>query len=64
VELGKARLNFREFYGLKVGDVVNLNRRKDEDITLKIQGRPKFTVAPAMKGQQLCFTITDSIETP
>lgn len=64
VELGKAKLNFREFYGLKVGDVVHLNRRKDEDITLKIQGRPKFTVAPAMKGQQLCFTITDSIETP
>lgn len=62
VELGKAHISMREMLALKVGDVVTLDRKKDDPLVFKVAKTPKFEVQPGTKGKQLAFTVTDTIE--
>ncbi|MBL8087983.1 MAG: flagellar motor switch protein FliM [Chthonomonas sp.] len=62
VELGKAKISMRDMLELKVGDVVSLDQKKDEDLIMRIQKNPKFTVSPSHRGKQMIFTVTDTIE--
>ena len=39
-ELGSSRLLLRDLFGLQVGDVINLNKSKDYDVYLYIEGEP------------------------
>lgn len=58
VELGSARASVQDFLGLKVGDMVRLDRRSDRDLTLLVGGIPKFEGKPAMSGKNLVFNVT------
>ncbi len=62
VELGKAKLPFSAFLTLKPGDVLRLNQGTEHDIRFLVQGIPKFTGKPALKGKKLVFSIHDTIE--
>ena len=42
VQLGTAKLSFREVYGLKVDDVIDLNKSKGSDVTLYVAGQPWY----------------------
>ena len=45
-ELGKASISLEDLMGLKVGDVVKLQNRVNEEIILSIAGRRKFAARP------------------
>jgi flagellar motor switch protein FliM len=62
VQLGKSRLKVQDFLSLQPGDVVKLNRKTDEDLTLLIANIPKFEGKPAMNGKKVVFSVTESIE--
>lgn len=62
VELGRAHLPFSKFLELKPGDVLRLNQGTEQDIRFLIQGVPKFSGKPALKGRKLVFSINDAIE--
>lgn len=62
VELGKARLSVQDFLALKPGDVVMVNRKKEDDLVVRVGPRDKFLAAAGTKGKNLAFTINDIIE--
>lgn len=41
-KLADAQLNLRDICGLKVGDVINLQRKKDSEIDIYVEGQPWF----------------------
>ncbi len=41
-ELGRTTVSLRDIYGLNVGDVIDMNRKKDSAVTLLIGGRQWF----------------------
>lgn len=45
-ELGKGQLSIEEFLHLEEGDVLSLNRKIDEPLTVKVGDLPKFTAQP------------------
>lgn len=62
VELGKAKLPFAKFLTLQPGDVLRLNQGVEQDLRFMVQGIPKFTGKPALKGKKLVFSIHDTLE--
>jgi len=62
VNLGGTRLKVSEFLSLHPGDVIRLNRRTDEDLTLMVGNVPKFEGKPAMNGKQVVFSVTEAIQ--
>lgn len=42
VELGTAELNFRDVYGLKVDDVIDLNKSRNSEVTVYVAEQPWF----------------------
>jgi flagellar motor switch protein FliM len=62
VQLGGARLRVQDFLALQPGDVVRLNRKTNEDLTLLVGPVPKFEGKPAMHGKSIVFSVTDTIE--
>lgn len=42
VELGKAKLSFRDIYGLRVDDVIDLSKSKNSDVTVYVGERPWY----------------------
>ena len=41
-ELGRTTLRLRDIYNLNVGDVIDLNRKKDSEVFLRIGGQKWF----------------------
>lgn len=41
-QLGEAEIDLSDIYGLKVGDVINLNKPKDSEVSLFVEGQPWF----------------------
>lgn len=62
VHLGGTNLKVKEFLSLQPGDILKLDRRTDEDLTLMIEDVPKFAGKPAMSGKKVVFSVTDSLE--
>lgn len=62
VDLGEARLHFRDLLNLKTGDVICLNTPVDGELTVNVNGRPKFRARPGVKGRSLAVSITRRIE--
>ena len=42
-ELGKSTILLKDLFTLQVGDVINLNKPKDSDVFIYIEGEPWFT---------------------
>jgi flagellar motor switch protein FliM len=62
VELGKARLSVKDFLGIKKGDVLRIQRKTDEQLTLMVGGVPKFGGKPALNGKNIVFTVSEAWE--
>jgi flagellar motor switch protein FliM len=42
VNLGEAKLSLQDIYQLRVGDVIDLRKEQDSDVTLYVEGQPWF----------------------
>ncbi|MEW9501296.1 flagellar motor switch protein FliM [Jeotgalibacillus marinus] len=61
-ELGSSMMAIEEFLLLEVGDVLELNCRYDEPVTLRIGGVPKFTAQPGQIGKKLGVQVIDELK--
>jgi flagellar motor switch protein FliM len=59
VELGHAEVTLAELLALEPGDIVRLDRRKDEDLDVKVGGVRKFRCTPGRSGKHLGARITE-----
>ena len=48
VEMGVASMTTREYMGLRVGDVVQLENDADSEMVIRVEGIPKFTGKPGV----------------
>ena len=64
VELGQARLSFREVLGLTMGDVVVLETMLNDELRVKVEGRDKFFCRPGLIGKQRGAQVTHVIDEP
>lgn len=62
VELGGAWVTVQDMVDLKKGDVVILDRKKDQPLDLMIGGRRKYQTRPGMLGNKLAVQITGKVE--
>ncbi len=62
VRLGKARCTVRDFLSLGSGDVLRLDQRTANDLTLMVEEMPKYIGKPAMQGKKLVFSVTGLME--
>lgn len=61
VELGTAAINMQDFLQLKIGDVVLLEQKIQQDLVLKVEGVPKFRGSPGCLGKRRAIQITTKI---
>lgn len=61
IQLGGARLNIRDFLRLKPGDILRLDQRTHEELTMVVGNVPKFIGKPALQGKKLVFSVVDQI---
>lgn len=62
VELGHAQVTVDEFLHLKPGDLLTLDQRTSDQLTMMVAGVPKYMGKPALQGKNLIFSVTDAIE--
>ncbi|MCI8599423.1 MAG: flagellar motor switch protein FliM [Lachnospiraceae bacterium] len=61
-QLGIARLSLDDVYNFQIGDVINLNKPKDSDVTLHIAGQPWFTGQLGVHNKNMAVKIHDRVE--
>ena len=61
-QLGIARLSLDDVYNFQVGDVINLNKPKDSDVTLHIAGQPWFTGQLGVHNKNVAVKIQERVE--
>jgi flagellar motor switch protein FliM len=62
VRLGQTRLHIKDFLSLQPGDVLRLDQKTEDDLTLMVSNVAKFQGKPALQGKKLVFSVTDPIE--
>ncbi|MBQ9413383.1 MAG: flagellar motor switch protein FliM [Oscillospiraceae bacterium] len=63
-ELGRTTLHLRDIYELNVGDVIDMNVKKDSPVTLKVGGQKWFTGLMGEHEKHLAVKIQDVFEIP
>jgi flagellar motor switch protein FliM len=58
VELGNARMQLKDFIRLREGDMIRLDRKSDDELTLNVGGLPKYVGRPAKNGKNLILNVT------
>jgi len=58
VQLGKCKLQVRDFLKLKGGDVLRLDQKSTGDIKMLVAKQPTFEGRPAMSGKKVVFTVS------
>lgn len=61
-QLGVARLSLDDVYNFQIGDVINLNKPKDSDVTLHIAGQPWFTGQLGVHNKNMAVKIQERVE--
>jgi flagellar motor switch protein FliM len=61
-ELGNADITIDDFLMLDIGDVIQLNRRIDDPLLIKVGEIPKFTGQPGELNKRLAVQILDSLK--
>ena len=61
-QLGIARLSLDDVYNFQVGDVINLNKPKDSDVTLHIAGQPWFVGQLGVHNKNVAVKIRERVE--
>ncbi|MCJ8006273.1 flagellar motor switch protein FliM [Lederbergia wuyishanensis] len=62
VDLGLSTITIDDFLSLNVGDVIELNRRIDEPLTIKVGEKPKFIGQAGKRNKKMAVQIIDNIE--
>ena len=62
VQLGTAKLNFRDVYGLKVDDVIDLNKSKNSDVKVYVAGQPWFDAKLGVHKNSVAVKLDERIE--
>ena len=62
VQLGTARLSFRDVYGLKVDDVIDLNKSKNSDVKVYVAGQPWFDAKLGVHKNSVAVKLDERIE--
>lgn len=62
-QLGVARMNLDDVYNLHVGDVIDLNKPQDSDISIHIEGQPWFVGKLGVHNKNIAVKIEDRVET-
>ncbi|WP_113929901.1 flagellar motor switch protein FliM [Bacillus sp. P14.5] len=61
-ELGSSDITIDDFLSLDIGDVIQLNRRIDSPLVVKVGEIPKFTAQPGEQNKKLAVQIIDSLK--
>lgn len=61
-ELGLSEITIEDFLTMAIGDVIQLDKKIDEPLILKIGGTPKFTVQPGKLKNKMAVQIIDSLK--
>jgi flagellar motor switch protein FliM len=61
-ELGNSEISIEDFLMLDSGDVIQLNARIDDPLTIKIGEIPKFTAQPGKSNNRLAIQILESLK--
>jgi flagellar motor switch protein FliM len=62
IRLGNARCSVRDFLSLKCGDILRLDQKTANDLTMLIESEPKYSGKPAMQGKKLVFSVSSALE--
>lgn len=62
VQLGTARLSFRDVYGLKVDDIIDLNKSKNSDVKVYVAGQPWFDAKLGVHKNSVAVKLDERIE--
>lgn len=62
IRLGETSLDIRHFLSLQPGDILKLDQRTEDHLTMLVADVPKFTGKPALQGKKLVFAVHDAIE--
>ncbi|WP_433749756.1 flagellar motor switch protein FliM [Falsibacillus pallidus] len=61
-ELGDAGITVEDFLMLGVGDIIELQQKIDEPLTIKVGTSPKFTAQPGKMNKKLAVQILDTLK--
>ncbi|RKQ19802.1 flagellar motor switch protein FliM [Ureibacillus endophyticus] len=61
-ELGTTDITIEDFLYLSVGDVIQLDKKIDDPLILKVGGLPKFTVQPGKLNKKMAIQIIDPLK--
>lgn len=61
-ELGRSDISIEEFLMLDIGDVIEMNTRIDDPLTISVGEIPKFTAQPGKSNKKLAVQILDSLK--
>jgi flagellar motor switch protein FliM len=60
--IGEMQMSVRDFLQLRKGDVLVIDKQADSDLTVYVEGRPKFLGRPGVVGRDKSVQITGVIE--
>ncbi|KGR92067.1 flagellar motor switch protein FliM [Ureibacillus massiliensis 4400831 = CIP 108448 = CCUG 49529] len=61
-ELGATDITIEDFLFMNVGDVIQLDKKIDDPLILKVGNLPKFTVQPGKLNKKMAIQILDSLK--
>ncbi|GAE36037.1 flagellar motor switch protein FliM [Halalkalibacter akibai] len=61
-ELGRSEITIQEFLHLGVGDVIELNQRIDDPLSITVGGEHKFNAQPGKMKNQIAVQVTEIVE--
>ncbi len=61
-QLAKARITIRDFLGFKKNDVIQLQKKVDEELPVLVGGKVKFTAVAGKKGRNRAIKIVSVVE--
>ena len=64
VVMGRQRISLKELVGLKVGEIITLDRLQDEPMELNFAGRHKFEASPCVKAGSYGVKIEGAVVDP
>jgi len=59
IELGNATISLRELLDLSVGDTIMLDKPNTSELTVKVEGVPKFQGIPGIRHGNKAFQISN-----
>lgn len=61
-EIGTSEISIREFLMLTVGDVIELNKKIEDPLIIKVGDIPKFIGQPGKAGKKLAIQVLDTVK--